>query len=101
YEYARKNLLHGKIGTDYYFLDRLPELNRYYRYVPISQPPATPQLLEQVLADPEIHYLLFFDSAYPPKEPDWMLRRGLRTVFYEEGYRLVELPGNRPTQKKE
>jgi hypothetical protein len=74
YEYARLKPIHGKIGTDYWILDRLPGLNQYHRHFEIPRP-ATPEFLESVRADPEVRYILTGEDAFPPPVLVWMSQR--------------------------
>jgi hypothetical protein len=91
YEYARLKPIHGKIGTDYWILDRLPGLNQYHRHFEIPRP-ATPEFLESVRADPEVRYILTGEDAFPPPVLVWMSQHGFRSIFEEQGFRFVELP---------
>ena len=93
YEYAQRKPLRGMIATDYYFLDRLPELHEHYRYFAIPRP-ATPEFLQSALADPEVHYMLSMDAAFSPSLLDWMSQHGFQTVFQEQGYRFIEFPAS-------
>ena len=90
YEYAERKPLRGMIATDYYFLDRLPELHNYYRYFTIPRP-ATPEFLQSVWADPQVRYMLTVDAAFPPSTVVWMSQHGFQTIFQEQGYRFIEL----------
>jgi hypothetical protein len=92
YEYASRKPLRGKIATDDYFIEYLPELNQYYRFVNIPRP-VTPEFLEGLLANREVRYMLTIEAAFPPSVVVWMSQHGFQTVFEERGYRFIELPG--------
>jgi hypothetical protein len=91
YEYAERKPLRGKIATDDYFIEFLPELNQYYRFVNFPRP-ATPEFLEGLLTNREVRYMLSIDAAFPPSVVLWMSQHGFQTVFQESGYRFIELP---------
>jgi len=91
YEYVQLKPLDGKIGTDYWTLDRLPGLSQYHRHFDVPRP-ATPEFLEVVLADPEVRYILTGEDAFPAPLLAWMSQRGFRSIFLEQGFRFVELP---------
>jgi hypothetical protein len=94
YEYARKKPLEGQILTDNYFLEFLPDLNRYQRYK-LFPHPATPEFLKGVLADHKVRYILAYEPAFSPSVLIWMSQLGFQSIFEEQGYRFFELPANR------
>jgi hypothetical protein len=96
YEFVRLTPPDGKIGTDYWTLDRLPELKQYHRHFDIPRP-ATPEFLEAVQADPEVCYILTGADAFPPPLLESMSQHGFHSIFVEQGFRFVELPANRPS----
>ena len=91
YEYAKQKPLRGKIATDDFFIEFLPELNPYFRFVNFPRP-ATPAFLEGLLANHEVRYMLSIEAVFPPSVLAWMSQHGLQTVFQESGYRFIELP---------
>jgi len=72
----------------------LPELNRSQRYLSFPHP-ATPEFLDDLLADPEVNYILARVGAFPPTLRIWMSQHGFQIVFEEQGYDFFELPANR------
>ena len=94
YEYARRKPLRGKILTENFYLDFLPELNRSQRYLSFPHP-ATPAFLEDLLADLEVNYILARVGAFPAPLQLWMSQHGFQEVFEEQGYDFFELPANR------
>jgi hypothetical protein len=91
YEFLAAGPLEGKIMTNYWFLDFVPELRIHSRTLVI---PSTLDLnsLQRMADETGTGYILTNSDRFPPELRRQMKQSGYKFIFEEIGYQLVRFP---------